>query len=285
MIYTHLLKEIDLELGSSIARHSGDETLTYKAVEGKPISLSMYYPSKYDAKCRYSTIFFIHGGGWSSHKVFDDQEEWAGDHLGYLARYYADKGYIGVSIDYRLLQDMGQKKKFQLTDLYEDCKDALDYVLDRADVYGIDMDKVYLLGESAGGHLAGLLATKYSRDHFQFKTAFLINPLTDLVGDENWGMRVPNGVEQGTCAKELSPSYNVDEYTCPIVLAHGQQDVIVNPAHSQAFYDRMCELGRQCELHYIEETSHAFLLAEHTKNITACKIGISILDHALRQNI
>ena len=89
----------------------------------------------------HPTIFFIHGGGWSSRMIFNDQEEWAGDHLGYLARYYADKGYIGVSIDYRLLQDMGQKERFQLIDLYDDCRDALDYVLERAGVYGIDMSK------------------------------------------------------------------------------------------------------------------------------------------------
>ena len=192
------------------------------------------------------------------------------------------KGYIGVSIDYRLLQDMGQKENFQLINLYDDCRDAMDYVLDRAEVYGIDMKKVYLLGESAGGHLAGLLATKYRRVGFQFKTVFLINPLTDLLGDEKWGTRLPDGVEHEKYGKQLSPLYSISVDTCPIVLIHGEQDVIVNPIHSQMFYDKMCELGRQCELHYIEETSHAFLLAEHTKNMVACKIGISILDRILK---
>ncbi len=48
------------------------------------------------------------GGGWTSRTVFEDQRAWAGDHLGYLARYYADKGYISVSIDYRLMRENGE---------------------------------------------------------------------------------------------------------------------------------------------------------------------------------
>ena len=284
MIFNHILEEKALDLRSCIENHSADEIVAYKMVDGEPITLGLFLPSQYHSNSNYPTIFFIHGGGWTSHQIFADQKEWQGDHLGYLARYYADKGYIGISIDYRLLQDMGQKENYQLADLYADCVDAVNYVLDRADEYRIDMENVYLLGESAGGHLAGMIATKYKREGFQFQTVFLFNPLTDFVDDEEWRKRVLSGAEQGKYAKELSPLYNIQADICPVILVHGKKDTTVNPQHSEAFYKKMCEIGRKSELHFIDETGHAFLLAEYTKNMTACKIGISILDGILKES-
>ena len=281
MIFNHILEEKALDLSRYIENHSADEIVAYKMVDREPITLGLFLPSQYHSNSNYPTIFFIHGGGWTSHQIFADQKEWQGDHLGYLARYYVDKGYIGISIDYRLLQDMGQKENYQLADLYADCVDAVDYVLDRSNEYRIDMEKVYILGESAGGHLAGLITTKYKREGFRFYTSFLVNPLTDLVNDAEWGKRVPVSIRHEEYAKELSPLYNIDSDTCPVILLHGKNDTVVNPTHSKVFFEKMCEFGRYCELHYIEETGHAFLLAEYTKNIMACKIGISILDGIL----
>ena len=66
--------------------------------------------------------------------------------------------------------------------------------------------------------------------------------------------------------------------TCPVVLIHGEKDSMVERVHFERFYHRMEELARECELHMLEDTSHAFLLAEYTSNLVACKIGIHIID-------
>ena len=181
MMYKCTLKDINIELTSSIARHSGNENLAYKVVDGKPIYLSIFYPLDYKRDYKFPVLFLIHGGGWESHKIFEGETNWQGDYLGYLARYFSDKGYICISIDYRLMQEMGQKEGYQLTDLYSDCKDAVNYILDHESKLKIDITRAYVLGESAGGHLAGLLATKYRRENFSFKCAFLVNAITDLV--------------------------------------------------------------------------------------------------------
>lgn len=130
-----------------------------------------------------------------------------------------------------------------------------------------------MLGESAGGHLAGLLATKYKRENFCFKRSFLVNAITELVEDEVWNNRTPKGLE-----KPMSPLYNISENTSPITLIHGLLDSVVYPKHSELFCQRMEEYGCECDVHWIEETNHAFLLAEHTKNQDACRIGIEIID-------
>lgn len=291
MIYTYPLEDKNIDLSNCIVRHSGDKTFAYKTVDGTPICMSVYYPQNYNQKQRYPAFFFIHGGGWASHKVFDGESGWQGDYLGYLARHYADKGFVSVSIDYRLARDMAQTEGYQLFDLYLDCSEAVNYLLDHEDDYKIDTKQVYILGESAGGHLAGLMATKYKRNGFQFKSAFLVNAITELVEDMEWNKRVPKnptheklmGLSETECAKQLSPLYNICEDNCPVVLIHGCKDHCVNPIHSKSFYERMRGFSQECELHWIEDTDHAFLLAEYTSNLAACKIGIEIIDGYLER--
>ncbi len=40
-------------------------------------------------------------------------------------------------------------------------------------------------------------------------------------------------------------------------------------------------LSKSCELHVIEKTDHAFLLAEYYKGLVACDIALNIIDSVL----
>lgn len=287
MIYYYKPEDKELDLRHAVSCHSADKTIAYKTVAGEPVYLGYYLPADFDETKKYPLFVFVHGGGWSSHMIFDDQPRWQGDYLGYLARYYADKGFVCVSMDYRLAREDGQAEGYELIDCYEDCCDAMDYVLVHAAEYGIDTEEIYLLGESAGGHLAGALATFHYDRSYPFKKAFLINPITHL--EDGWKTRVPaNSTHPRLAALSLeeraaflSPLYQICENTCDTVLIHGQSDSVVDPQHARRFYDRMKELSGSCELHLIEETGHAFLLAEYTRQIAACKIGIGIIDKVL----
>lgn len=287
MIHYYKLEEKKIDLCYAISHHSADETVRYKTVSDEPIYLGYYLPADFDKKNKYPLFVFVHGGGWGSHKIFDDQLNWQGDYLGYLARYYADKGFVCVSVDYRLARDMGQTACYELIDCYEDCCDAMDYVLEHADEYGIDTEEMYLLGESAGGHLAGALATFHYDRQYHFKKVFLINPITHFY--DEWKARVPVNSRHPRLAdlsfeeraEFLSPLCQIHEGVCEAVLIHGLSDNVVNPEHSQRFYNRMREISRACQLHLIEKTGHAFLLAEYTSKLTACEIGIGIINEAL----
>lgn len=288
----HELKKRALDLSNAISGHSGDECIIYKTVNGEPCYLAYYFPPEYDRSQKYPVFFFVHGGGWVSHKIFEDQEHWQGDYLGFLARYYANKGFVSVGIDYRLARDAGQTEHYGMLQCYEDCCDALDYVLAHADEYGIDTWKMYLLGESAGGHLAGALATFHYDRCYAFRKVFLVNPITHF--EDRWEKMIPMNSSHSKLANLtveeratfLSPLYQVQKGNCQVVLIHGNDDTTVDPEHSLRFYDRMLELGCQCELHLIEQTKHAFLLAEYYKDgPDACKTAIGIIDECVKKSL
>ena len=54
---------------------------------------------------------------------------------------------------------------------------------------------------------------------------------------------------------------------------------------SYRFHEKLVSKSKPCELHEIADTSHAFLLAEYTNNIAACKTGIGIIDKFLKTDI
>lgn len=285
MEFHHTLKNIDIDLTNAILRHSADESIAYKTVENEPIYMGYYFPKDYDRTKKYPTFVFIHGGGWGSHKVFDDQTHWQGDYLGYLARYFADRGFLCVSVDYRLIRKNGQMPGYEIIDSYEDCCDAMDDILAHADEYGVDVNQMFLLGESAGGHLAGAVATFHYDRQYAFQKIFLINPITDM-NDERWGKMVPKqstheklaSLSYDECVKFLSPLYQVNEHIGDVILIHGEADEFVSLDNSTSFYKKMCSLSKRCELHIMEKTNHAFLLAEYCKyGLDACKMAIEII--------
>ncbi len=287
--YYHSLNGVEYDFSKYIARHSGDKIVTYKTVAGQSVNLSFYYPSKYSTEEKYPVFVFIHGGGWSTHRIFDDQKEWSGDYLGFLARYYAEKGYIAVSIDYRLLQENGQTDGFGLIDLYEDCVEAVCYLKKHENEYGLDFSQSVLLGESAGGYLAGALATFHYRTCPRFSKVILVNAITNLL-DSRWGLRVPKnskhpllaGKTKTESAVMLSPVYQICDRTPQVLLLHGTEDIAVHPGHSQIFRDEMLLKEKIVELHWIENTEHAFLLAEYKMecgvSLEATSIAVDIID-------
>ncbi|HVE74543.1 MAG TPA: alpha/beta hydrolase, partial [Mycobacteriales bacterium] len=88
------------------------------------------------------TVLLIHGGSWQ----IGGREEWQAE-----ATALARQGWTAISIDYRL------SPEFPWPAQYDDVSAALGFVRARADQLGVDPARIGALGDSAGGHLAGLL--------------------------------------------------------------------------------------------------------------------------------
>ncbi len=282
------------ELSRAISRHSGDITETYKTVDGEKLNVSFYFPENRKENEKLPFVVMIHGGGWSSRRIFEDQNgEWQGDYLGYLGRYLTSEGYAAVSVDYRLCRECAQKENYQLPDLVDDCFDAMKYIADSAEKYDLDLTRASVLGESAGGYLAAAMVTfEKSGSAIDFRTAVIVNGITDL-NDKAWGNYVPKssthsslaGIDKSLWADKLSPLAKVNNVHCDVLLLHGAVDSVVNPYHSEEFAERMKKNGGNAEAYFLEGTNHAFLLAEYYKDKTATTAALDLLDAFLDKTL
>jgi arylformamidase len=103
--------------------------------------LDVYAPPK--AK-NLPVVFWIHGGGWQGGDKTDVQIK---------PQVFADKGFVFVSINYRLLP------KVDMATIIRDVAKAVRWVHDHIAEYGGDPKRLFVMGHSAGAQLAALICT------------------------------------------------------------------------------------------------------------------------------
>ncbi|CAL4867947.1 hypothetical protein MMA231_02220 [Asticcacaulis sp. MM231] len=111
-------------------------------------SMEVYLPSNPD---HAPVIVMVHGGGW---RVGDKNMTAVVENK---IKHWLPKGYIFISIDYRMLPDAGVDVQAQ------DVAAAIAYIEKQAPSWGGDAAKLILMGHSAGAHLVALMSADPSR--------------------------------------------------------------------------------------------------------------------------
>ena len=101
--------------------------------------LDVYRPRGIEEKL--PVIVVVHGGGW----VYGNKELYQ-----FYAMSLAQRGFAVVNYSYRLAPET----KFPAQ--IEDTNEVIVWMFENQDTYGLDMEHVFLVGDSAGGHLAAL---------------------------------------------------------------------------------------------------------------------------------
>lgn len=101
------------------------------------------------------TLFYVHGGGYAHgykehHRVF--------------ASWFVNEGFDVVSINYRLAERDGS---VSVMDQVKDALSALDFVEKNQHRYGITTKNLFLVGDSAGGHVCLLLNLLFNNKEIQ----------------------------------------------------------------------------------------------------------------------
>ncbi len=112
--------------------------------------LDLHLPEKTPEKPR-PVFILIHGGGW---RMGDKANA---NFAGAKIRWLLDSGYLVVSVNYRLSPEV--KHPAHVEDV---CK-AIAWVQKHVSKHGGDPERLYLLGHSAGAHLAALAAVDAPR--------------------------------------------------------------------------------------------------------------------------
>lgn len=154
----------------------------------------------------------------------------------------------------------------------QDAQRAMRLIRARAGRYAVDTKRVGVLGFSAGGHLAGSLATRHGEavyapvdeaDRIEARpdVAGLVYPVVSLDAPFSHG-----GSRDMLLGKEASPEarrarsveLRVDGATSPIFLVHAADDGLVPPANSIALFQAMQQAKRPAALHIFEDGGHGF---------------------------
>ncbi len=158
---------------------------------------------------------------------------------------------------------------------------AVRWVRANADRLGIHPDQITIMGFSAGGHCAALLATQWHLDTWgadeaididacgfgeiaafsnQPNAAILCYAVTDFHGFEPEDERRLDSSALGAIAlarrPESDPVNYVDANTCPTFLWHTAADDVVPALQSVIFTQRLLEAGVPVELHLYERGPH-----------------------------
>lgn len=242
-------------------------------------------------------LVLIHGGAWHA----------PGASLFYpAAKYYASRGIPSFSIDYRGIQK--ETNGVGIPEILSDCRAAMRYLRSHAAEYSIDPDKIAVLGDSAGGHLAACLGTiPDQQDSAGVSSAANLmipcNPIVEMrPGDGNtnsWFRLIQKGAamekkpapeaivptpEQIAVAQSVSPAAFVSPKSAPALVMHGQDDFVVSPEQSRKFAEDLKVAGVPAELILIPGARHAFILPRYTATEQQVVDTMTTIDRFLARN-
>lgn len=245
-----------------------ERDVTYLPADRKE-KLDLYLPAKRDAKLRLPAVVIIHGGGWTGGDKAQAREFKIGTTL-------ALAGYVCASVEYK--KDGNDRWPTNL----KDCKNAVRFLRANAAKYQVDERNVGVLGGSAGGHLALLVAYTTGVPELSPEAPYpgisdAVKVCVDLYGITDLATRqatetdgTPNGKLRGAGLfpdkrgeneakwQFASPVNHISKTSPPTLIVHGTADTTVDREQSVQLAKKLAEAGVEHELKLIPGIGHTF---------------------------
>ncbi|MEV4690091.1 alpha/beta hydrolase [Micromonospora echinospora] len=227
---------------------------------GRRLMLRVHRPK--DASGRLPLVVSFHGGGFFAGTAA--QNDWLNSHL--AARCPA----VVVSVEYRLAPE------HPLPQPIDDGYDTVVRLVDDAARWGVDPASVAVMGESAGGTIAGLVALRARTDGPPLRAQALIYPGTDWTESMTEYSSVTENADNPTLslsrlrvARKLSVPPTLDPRSVSPVkfdsLAGLPPTLVVTAAldpladHGRRYVERLREDGTDAHLTCYPRATHTFL--------------------------
>lgn len=234
------------------------------------LGLDLYLPE--NAPSNRPAMILIHGGGFYSGSKEDTN-------IVAMANYFASRGWVCISISYRLAAARGtlstawgtyvlnniapadREQSYALYPAARDAKAALRWLHSNATTYKINSNYMTALGGSAGAFLANMLGITNPSD---FRDEALISTdstlsTTNLTASssvhtiiDHWG-----GLTHMTYLTAINSQSRFDATDPPISIIHGTADVTVPFSQGEALRDAYIATGATYEFHPLVGEGHS----------------------------
>lgn len=262
------LEEGQLELYLSLAQPKDDSTTL---VNGK-----------------YPALVYVHGGGWGTGT--------RGDYTSMITK-SAERGYVAITVDYRLTNisyetpdENDRDVLFPWPAQIEDVVCAVSWLKENADTYNVDVNSIGIVGGSAGGQIALMLADApsdaYGTEHCDYEINSSVKAVASWAGPADittwWdngglarnmvrGLLNMNAPSQTVAQLELDPvnqpfidamrmASPIENATgdVPVLQLQGSIDGTVQPNVTQNYADHLDGIGRENQYSVFEGGNHVF---------------------------
>jgi len=221
----------------------------------------VYRPKGLPAAARLPAVLIIHGGG------FNDGDKGKGREVNFGVN-LAMNGYVGLSINYKLRKVQGQVTWPQNL---HDCKAAVRWLRQNAEKLNVDPERIGVMGSSAGGNLAAMLAltrpsngldpdAPYGGTSAAVRCAVDFYGAVDLINYHDVKMFARSRADDPDLYKKASPISYAYDGAPPLMIVHGTADETVPLSQSEALVAALKAVGAPYEFLVIPDAPHTFHL-------------------------
>jgi len=195
-----------------------------------------------------------------------------------VAKHFNSIGVNAIVLKYRIPNIENQIDK-TIAPL-QDAQQAILLARTNADTWGIDKNKIGIMGFSAGGHLAASLATHYNDIKIENPTKvslrpdfqILIYPVISFGPEGHEGSRINligNDKNEKTqkAIHYFSNEEQITKDTPPAFLVHSKDDDVVPVANAIHYYDNLIAHKVPAELYLYEKGGHGYGMKNPTSEI------------------
>nr|XP_043605847.1 probable isoprenylcysteine alpha-carbonyl methylesterase ICMEL2 isoform X2 [Erigeron canadensis] len=232
--------------------------------------LDLYLPKNIDSP--KPVMIFVTGGAW-----IIGYRGW-GSLLGFQL---AERDIIVTCLDYRNFP------QGTISDMAEDVSQGISFVCDNIADYGGDPNRIYLMGQSAGAHIASCALLKQAikesngeatswklsqiKAYFGLSGGYNLTNLVDHFDRRGLYRSIFLSVMEGEeSLQQFSPELLIEDSSARnavpllphIVLFHGTEDVSLPPDASIKFVDALKRVGARAELKLYDGKTHTDLFVQ-----------------------
>ncbi|MDO6792598.1 alpha/beta hydrolase fold domain-containing protein [Tamlana sp. 1_MG-2023] len=248
--------------------------IKYKSTKEEDLYLDIYYPTTSKSDEKYPIMLYTHGGGWFNGSKENIVKSPVKEPFLELVK----QGFAVVSINYRLTR----QKSVLMRDCVIDAMDALRYLSANSERLKLDANAVYVLGDSAGGHISQMItlanpelfkgdkklygkpykviagASWYGPSDFTEKSLFETEDTTKDA--DRFSNRITktesDPVKIAAMYKEMSPIFYLTKNSPPLLMMAADKDTTIPVAHTYHMMEKANRINASVEELIVKNAGH-----------------------------